>query len=140
MRAHLAAVVAHKNHVEILVIIGEIGGCLFGRCVPVARNILAKIVDEEFGFPRSAFEEILEFRSFADPRYARKRNGCPARKGRGGLLSHSRLCRAQQHTPEMKNPTTGPHAVQCLYIAEENRSEEHTSELQSRGQLVCRLL
>src|SRR5207244_8173918 len=80
----------------------------------------AKIVDDEFGFARPAFEEILEFRSFADPRYARERNGCPARKGRGGLLSHSHLCKAQEHTSQMKDPTTGPHAVQRLYIAGEN--------------------
>src|SRR5690625_6049684 len=31
-----------------------------------------------------------------------------------------------------------PEEMKKLY--EENRSEEHTSELQSRGQLVCRLL
>src|SRR5690625_6261480 len=31
----------------------------------------------------------------------------------------------------------GHHRVECLA---ERRSEEHTSELQSRGQLVCRLL
>src|SRR5437899_12553258 len=102
MRAYLAAVVAHKNHVEILVIIGEIGGCLFGGCVPVARNILAKIVDDEFGFARPAFEEILEFRSFADPRYARERNGCPARKGRGGTLSHFDRRKVQAHTHPLK--------------------------------------
>src|SRR5207253_3382982 len=29
---------------------------------------------------------------------------------------------------------------QLLYIPAESRSEEHTSELQSRGHLVCRLL
>src|SRR5690625_6336359 len=28
----------------------------------------------------------------------------------------------------------------CLYHQENRRSEEHTSELQSRGHLVCRLL
>src|SRR5437870_6530969 len=28
----------------------------------------------------------------------------------------------------------------CLAVGGESRSEEHTSELQSRGQLVCRLL
>src|SRR4029077_16777369 len=105
MRAHLAVVVAHKNHVEILVIIGKIGDGLFGGCVPIARNILAKIVDDEFGFTRSACEEILEFRCFADPRYARKRNCSPARKGRGGLLPLPRLCKAQEHTSKMTTTT-----------------------------------
>src|SRR5690625_6289323 len=32
------------------------------------------------------------------------------------------------------------HAIQLLDAAGDERSEEHTSELQSRGHLVCRLL
>src|SRR2546421_5649522 len=33
-----------------------------------------------------------------------------------------------------------PKTVQCPLRSESNRSEEHTSELQSRSDLVCRLL
>src|SRR5690625_5627021 len=57
--------------------------------------------------------------------------GCPGRVGLisrcgGGFWGH--LQDAQEHGRELFSASLGA------------RSEEHTSELQSRGQLVCRLL
>src|SRR3712207_8638247 len=67
------------------------------------------------------------FRSVRD---ARRRPGCGGGSGRGGLRRRS----ACQHSLVVSHPPKGPKA-----LAEE-RSEEHTSELQSRQYLVCRLL
>src|SRR5690625_5645392 len=36
--------------------------------------------------------------------------------------------------------TEGKESKSCMSVTHVSRSEEHTSELQSRGQLVCRLL
>src|SRR5439155_4170967 len=54
---------------------------------------------------------------------------------------------ADCHTPDWDRRCIGPGEVlqvgeraQARYITGPNRSEEHTSELQSRGHLVCRLL
>src|SRR5437660_6494757 len=41
---------------------------------------------------------------------------------------------------ESKKTLTLPRGPSALAAREEGRSEEHTSELQSRGHLVCRLL
>src|SRR5690625_4054049 len=42
---------------------------------------------------------------------------------------------------ENSQRASGPfHSFYCVDIDESERSEEHTSELQSRGHLVCRLL
>src|SRR5690625_5429020 len=56
----------------------------------------------------------------------------------GGIIKHARALNA------LTNPTTNsykrlvPHYEAPVKLA--YRSEEHTSELQSRGHLVCRLL
>src|SRR5207253_11277548 len=59
---------------------------------------------------------------------ARETRGIVARTGRGGQLSH-RPCRRGQVDGRVEHLADG-----------HRRSEEHTSELQSRGHLVCRLL
>src|SRR5690625_2103694 len=50
----------------------------------------------------------------------------------------------QLHSYQLINPRIVSHSVQHAYLASGegclSRSEEHTSELQSRGHLVCRLL
>src|SRR5690625_5556219 len=40
----------------------------------------------------------------------------------------------------LAGPLTAPPKLQCARVTRQIRSEEHTSELQSRGHLVCRLL
>src|SRR5690625_5788298 len=42
-------------------------------------------------------------------------------------------------TPITSRPSSSE-GIACSWIGEGERSEEHTSELQSRGHLVCRLL
>src|SRR5207253_11212744 len=56
-------------------------------------------------------------------------------------LFRSRLLDRMQHLVE-RNPNLGAERVErfCEALGGRFRSEEHTSELQSRGHLVCRLL
>src|SRR5437870_13189442 len=42
--------------------------------------------------------------------------------------------------PGARRPRPAPRAAACRLGVQGRRSEEHTSELQSRGHLVCRLL
>src|SRR5690625_7059387 len=72
----------------------------------------------------------------------------PRRSGHGGGVV--RCPRGRSHRPEQRSHRPGqrPHRPEqsvenrggCVPCARVVRSEEHTSELQSRGQLVCRLL
>src|SRR5690606_39407609 len=48
--------------------------------------------------------------------------------------------RPDQRGTQMSSVDTGPGNQMASEIAEQPRSEEHTSELQSRENLVCRLL
>src|SRR5690625_6158268 len=52
--------------------------------------------------------------------------------------THSKALMRPPESRETPNWMRGIYAGLCLYLF--LRSEEHTSELQSRGQLVCRLL
>src|SRR5260221_5171846 len=52
----------------------------------------------------------------------------PRRRAR---FHHARFCHQRPHSAERASPDE---------IARQNRSEEHTSELQSHSDLVCRLL
>src|SRR5215510_12911249 len=55
------------------------------------------------------------------------------------LSLHDALPISRQRAVEVDPGPAGPHAS-ALYASACARSEEHTSELQSRGHLVCRLL
>src|SRR5438105_6151089 len=61
------------------------------------------------------------------------------RPPRSTLFPYTTLFRSQHLVRVCPRPTT-PHTMQCYAIAQVTRSEEHTSELQSRVDLVCRLL
>src|SRR5207253_8097612 len=61
-------------------------------------------------------------------------NGC----GRRGWKQRSRSAPASSSTPTSRRPNSRGCCNTSLVA--EKRSEEHTSELQSRGHLVCRLL
>src|SRR2546422_1426533 len=54
------------------------------------------------------------------------------------LCSHPR--RQRTTLSRQDEPRSPPHEVNCNSNEEHRRSEEHTSELQSRLHLVCRLL
>src|SRR3712207_7888646 len=63
----------------------------------------------------------------------------------GRVRSHDPLGRDQHHHPPHRprwprNPATTTHLRHSQLIFSNTRSEEHTSELQSRQYLVCRLL
>src|SRR5437870_13863925 len=61
---------------------------------------------------------------------------------RSTLFPYTTLFRSGAGKPQLKvatGGTTGSSLAQAAYYLGE-RSEEHTSELQSRGHLVCRLL
>src|SRR5690625_5725326 len=64
--------------------------------------------------------------------YVRKRKSAPNHKGRLPLPDHLPVEELEIH-PEGD-------LSEMVCIGKQVRSEEHTSELQSRGQLVCRLL
>ena len=52
---------ANKNGIKILVVVGEIGGSGLGRRCAVAGNILAEIGDRQLGFARMVFQKIFQF-------------------------------------------------------------------------------
>src|SRR5207253_7106180 len=57
----------------------------------------------------------------------------------GAILTYSRPCLSiSSRSFVVVSAETGPETI--LHISAMCRSEEHTSELQSRGHLVCRLL
>src|SRR2546429_6819926 len=56
-----------------------------------------------------------------------------------GMIHHKRARLAQNLVPDDERRTDGEPAVSRCWL-NVNRSEEHTSELQSRLHLVCRLL
>src|SRR5690625_6330004 len=76
--------------------------------------------------------------------------GCPTPTGpanRSGSTSSSKTCTATARSVTEKPPAPASQAGTTLtslgartITLRTSRSEEHTSELQSRGQLVCRLL
>src|SRR5437660_9070836 len=54
-----------------------------------------------------------------------------------GVAPHARSARVASHA---RSAPVAPHARSAPVAPHARRSEEHTSELQSRGHLVCRLL
>src|SRR5207253_8067695 len=84
----------------------------------------------------------------ASPEIFQKRPQSTKLKSAAALSSSTvpELCFHQDHfcfrpllSPEtLRNPSSG--RLQSISSKPLNRSEEHTSELQSRGHLVCRLL
>src|SRR5690625_393044 len=100
------------------------------------------------------FARVLAWRSFGfNLRLGRARR-CEARwlRGRGGGVSMARDVRSsrvdatEDETDKQVDPgqggqqDSGGEAEPIVIRKYANRSEEHTSELQSRGHLVCRLL
>src|SRR5437870_6617486 len=69
-------------------------------------------------------------------------SGIEAGKGLAhGDLRNAFLCRVKEEPPDESQPDAGlPVSLQKEESSAGHRSEEHTSELQSRGHLVCRLL
>src|SRR3712207_7886417 len=85
--------------------------------------------------PRSTlFPYTTLFRSRA---LLRLRDGMPDRCARVWALRPPRSHRARQDPRVTCTHARGNH---CARMTADNRSEEHTSELQSRQYLVCRLL
>src|SRR2546427_11571424 len=62
------------------------------------------------------------------------------RTGAGGNLAAEAVARAAPDGYTLTLGSTGPSAVNPALYAKLPRSEEHTSELQSQSNLVCRLL
>src|SRR3712207_8620313 len=83
--------------------------------------------------PRSTlFPYTTLFRSAHGPDGQRRRRGDPGPAGRLGALRHPRPA------DRARVPVPGDHPAGGRL--RQDRSEEHTSELQSRQYLVCRLL
>src|SRR5439155_2908304 len=61
------------------------------------------------------------------------------RPPRSTLFPYTTLFRSRSSTPTSYPPPTSC-AARSVRSTSRSRSEEHTSELQSRGHLVCRLL
>src|SRR2546427_2950776 len=69
------------------------------------------------------------------------------RPPRSTLFPYTTLFRSLGHAilwctlaPRLRNVPFGRHGRGCALILRPHRSEEHTSELQSQSNLVCRLL
>src|SRR5439155_17018382 len=62
------------------------------------------------------------------------------RPPRSTLFPYTTLFRSPDATPPLIEGALAPQQVAVADTATATRSEEHTSELQSRGHLVCRLL
>src|SRR5258707_1556547 len=64
------------------------------------------------------------------------------RPPRSTLFPYTTLFRSYTRTPDLLNTANDSltHWTNCVAPPDTNRSEEHTSELQSRQYLVCRLL
>src|SRR2546430_14383887 len=60
------------------------------------------------------------------------------RPPRSTLFPYTTLFRSRRRAPPRRRSSRGAHLMSCT--AHEMRSEEHTSELQSQSNLVCRLL
>src|SRR5439155_10989452 len=66
---------------------------------------------------------------------------CPLRSGRRSRLTSRTARRVARTSPKSgRCANESPHCWDLLGRPSRSRSEEHTSELQSRGHLVCRLL
>src|SRR5437870_10434945 len=76
---------------------------------------------------------------FSRPQYFRYQARLAA-QGLAGLLDGRRQGNRRKLTPEAEAFLRGAHQSNPQRSLQEMRSEEHTSELQSRGHLVCRLL
>src|SRR5690625_5737225 len=71
----------------------------------------------------------------------RRRRYPPARRGRGSRRrEHSCRRHVQRQHQRLGQPHRGHVGERSERHPSATRSEEHTSELQSRGHLVCRLL
>src|SRR2546428_7942040 len=77
-----------------------------------------------------------------DEPYPSSEHRVPAREASGGLNMHRQGSRHAR--PGDRIQVTTPHSSRAGTVTSEasslGRSEEHTSELQSRSDLVCRLL
>src|SRR5207249_10675376 len=61
------------------------------------------------------------------------------RDGRSTRLAHCCVCSLHEPTTDALTARLGQH-IEAVNVADAARSEEHTSELESRFDLVCRLL
>src|SRR5439155_13044366 len=79
-------------------------------------------------------------RMFIPLETAKTRYGEILRKVRSGSFEQERV-QLHEVTVKVSTPEAVPAVADAIKeVMERNRSEEHTSELQSRGHLVCRLL
>src|SRR5437870_7748681 len=62
------------------------------------------------------------------------------RPPRSTLFPYTTLFRSRKASSSPSSPVSASSETRGRCIASARRSEEHTSELQSRGHLVCRLL
>ena len=86
--------------------------------------------------------------SFDPSHPAPLRDGLPSRRGRPGARGRSPgkkptrpgRCRRRRGPTKLTRPSPSSRSRRAAAHSEPRRSEEHTSELQSRTNLVCRLL
>src|SRR6266498_5982591 len=124
-RGILAASESARNCVSNMVFASGAGGGLHSRSHAVV--------------PRS-----FESHPGADRRHARRNRRCLSFQASGGDCGHafwrnSQRIAASCNPPLARRPGSWV-ARACVHGGDAGRSEEHTSELQSRPHLVCRLL
>src|SRR5690625_6676779 len=79
--------------------------------------------------------------STSEPHHGADPPGGPGQPGPSGAPTPSRWRFADGVPPAwLRRVTVALGVLVVLVLHDEHRSEEHTSELQSRGHLVCRLL
>src|SRR5207253_9199669 len=92
---------------------------------------------------RSASSRSLASFSLHAPTHHRALPSFPTRRSSDLTICSTHACRTTREpdAPSAFRPPWSAHAIRRkAHQARASRSEEHTSELQSRGQLVCRLL
>src|SRR2546430_12548449 len=62
------------------------------------------------------------------------------RPPRSTLFPYTTLFRSRRVRRHLRGVRPGPDDIACISVTVSPRSEEHTSELQSQSNLVCRLL
>src|SRR5690606_39959429 len=101
--------------------------------------LVTRLLSRSLSFPPSCYSAVPALRSFPTRRSSDLRGGC----GIGGFREEQterRHVERDPRTDHVRQRGDRLHDRPARHRALGQRSEEHTSELQSRENLVCRLL
>src|SRR6267154_639938 len=113
VRAHRTGRIFTLEHdVQVLLVVRKISGGLLAGGIAVAGNILAEVPDSQFGFTRTAINEIVQLRRARDARNSGKRNRLSGWRRLGASLRERRgRADAKHQAPKSEKSEQGPHVV-----------------------------